>query len=64
MIDFLTNEVREEFHKLPIDKQREWNEISERYLLKGQVLQILFVEDGPEGLEVSIRVNKKFDVTV
>lgn len=61
MIDFLTEEVRASFHNLPIDRQRDWLEVAERYIKRGQVLQILFIEDSPEGLEVSIRVNQKFN---
>jgi hypothetical protein len=62
MIDFLNEDVRSAFHLLPVDKQREWNEIAERYALRGQQLQILFVENGEDGLEVSIRVNEKFHI--
>lgn len=64
MIDFLTPEVELRFHTLPIDKQREWLDQAERYLERGLQLQILFVEQNDDGLEVAIRVNKKFDVTV
>jgi hypothetical protein len=62
MIDFLTPEVELRFHALPIDKQREWLDQAERYLERGLQLQILFVEQSDDGLEVAIRVNKKFDV--
>ena len=62
MIDFLTEDVRTAFHLLPVDRQREWCEIAERYFIKGQQLQILFVENNEDGLEVSIRVNEKFNL--
>ena len=64
MINFLTPEVELAFHQLPIDRQREWLDQAERYLARGMQLEILFVEQTDDGLEVAIRVNKKFDVTV
>lgn len=62
MIEFLTPDVELRFHNLPIDRQREWQDMADRYLKRGQVLQILFVDQTEDALEVSIRVNKKFDV--
>lgn len=62
MIEFLNPEVELRFHSLPVEKQREWQDMADRYLKKGCVLKILFVDQSEQGLEVSIRVDKKFDV--
>ena len=61
MILFSSDEVRQRFHELPIERQSEWTDVAEGYLKRGFQLRILFIEQTPEALEVSIRVDKKFD---
>jgi len=56
--------VREEFHLLPLPKQQDLADWAEVLYLKGQVLTLLYVDRSGEGLEVSIRIDKNFDVPV
>lgn len=63
MISFLNNDVRTQFHTLPIDKQKEWMSIAEDYDDRGFDLKILYVERvSDKVLEVSIRLDEKFDI--
>lgn len=60
MISFLDEETRIRFHELPVDKQRDWQEMAERYFRKGKSLVVLYVEGCADGtLEVSIRIDEK-----
>jgi len=61
MIAFLTPEVRAQFHSLPIDKQREWIKMAEEQAKRGFVLRVLFIEESEGVLEVSVRIDEKFD---
>lgn len=62
MIEFLNNSVRALFHELPLEKQKEWYEVAEGFSARGHTLKVLFVENTPQGLEVSIRIDQKLDV--
>ncbi len=63
MIEFLSEEVRTQFHLLPLDRQREVMEASQFQFDRGYVTTILWVEiiSSTES-EVAIRVDKKLDV--
>ena len=63
MIKFITEEVRSEFHKLSIDKQREWTAFAEEQLKAGWRVLIDWVDVGEGGAdsEVCFRVDKEFD---
>lgn len=56
MIKFLTEEVRMRFHELPVDRQREFQDLAER-----QIVTILFVEYDGESSEVSVRIDEKLN---
>lgn len=65
MIEFFSEHVRNEFHLLPAETQKEWHDLALRFLSTGQVITILDIEKwGPldKNLEVSIRIDKKFDL--
>lgn len=59
----MNDSVRSSFHSLPIDKQREWTMIAEDFIATGRVVIMLFCDDGPEGLEISVRIDEKFNPT-
>lgn len=61
MIEFTTPEVRTAFHLLPLDMQREWRRLGESFSDMGRLLIIEFIYQGDLGLEVSIRLDKKFN---
>lgn len=62
MIEFLNDSVRTDFHLLPVDRQKELTDFAEQVLKCGQVLKVLYVEKvNDKVLEVSIRIDKKFD---
>lgn len=63
MIEFISEEVRAEFHLLPLDRQREIMSAAEYQFARGYVTTITWVEiiSSTES-EVSIRVDEKFDV--
>lgn len=54
MISFLSDEIRIEFHLLPVSIQIEINELSARLEGKGLSLEILFAGSGSS--EISIRI--------
>lgn len=62
MLQFLSEDVRAAFHSLSIDKQREWVKFAEEVLRHGKLVNILYVSDTPEALEISVRIDEKFDV--
>lgn len=65
MIKFSSEAVRTAFHSLPLDKQREWQMIAERFLAKGKSLTIHFIEMDSHGrLEASIRIDDEFNPSV
>lgn len=57
MIKFLTPEIREVFHQLPLDKQREFNDLAETLLVRGHSLFVEWV--ALEELEVIFRIDEK-----
>lgn len=58
MLKFRNEDVRGEFHLLPLSKQKEFTEMAERFSKKGMNLTIMFIDHyGPQTLEVSIRIN-------
>ena len=57
MISFLTEEIRQAFHEIPIDRQREIQDFAKR-----KRITILFLDFTDNILEVSIRVDEQFDV--
>lgn len=64
MIEFLNEAVRNEFHLLSADVQREWNDLAAKFIATGQVITILGIEHwGPldKHLEIAVRIDKKFD---
>jgi hypothetical protein len=54
--------MRTRFHFLPIDEQMNLQSLAEKCFSHGKVVTVLFVDREP-GSEVSIRINKKFDVS-
>lgn len=64
MIEFSSEWVRTEFHLLPVDTQMEFYTLATRYAETGHIITIGCIEKwGPKdsNLEVSIRIDKKFD---
>lgn len=60
MIQFLTDRVRSEFYKLPIESQRVWVNLARSLLNDGKFMTIVSVEPWNEDeLEVTIRVDEK-----
>ena len=63
MIEFLTEEVRTLFHKLPLDRQQELIDLSIRYLQNGNKIVVNCIELLDNGSsEMDIRIVKQFDV--
>ncbi len=68
MIDFSSDEVRNAYHSFPIDSQVEIENMASRLLELGYIVKIEFADnendnpDKEESLELSIRIDKKFDV--
>lgn len=59
MIRFLNEDVRQRYHELPVDRQREFERLAER-----KIVTILFVEMDENGIsEVSIRIDEKFHLS-
>ena len=64
MIEFLNAQVREEFHLLPLERQRSILESAERLAKFGQVIKVLYVDRINETQsELSIRIDQKFNLT-
>lgn len=62
MIEFLNEEVRKEFHLLPVDRQKEFLDLGVAVARKGQVVRILCVERfGANQSEIAISIYEKFD---
>ena len=58
MIKFLTEEIRIQFHRLPLDRQREvMIQADGLFLLEGKSLTVLFAD--AETLELTVRVEEK-----
>lgn len=63
MIEFINEQIRGEFHLLPIEKQQEWLEFAEGQARHGFFVTILYIENNTNTLEVSIRIGRKFNHT-
>lgn len=62
MIEFVSEEIRTVFHSLPVERQKEWQDMATRFLERGFVMRIYYIEEVfPGCLEASIRINKQFD---
>lgn len=62
MLEFLNEEVRQEFHLLPLDRQRMFLGMADRLSHEGFRLKILMIDRlGTQSSEVSIRIYEKFD---
>lgn len=67
MIDFSSDEVRNVYHSFPIETQIEIELMCSRLLEIGYIVKIEFADnendttDKEETLELSIRIDKKFD---
>lgn len=65
MIEFISEEVRAEFHLLPLDRQREHMEAAAFQFKRGYITTVLWVERiSTTESEVAIRVDKKLDPAV
>lgn len=54
---FLNDEIRRAFHELPLDRQREFVEMSAHLRLREQDLKILYVELSSDGTaEISLSI--------
>jgi len=62
MIEFLSEEIRTRFHRLPADEQLGFVRLAERLATTGSVLTVVDVEQwGKASHEISIRIDEKFD---
>lgn len=60
MIAFLREVDRTEFHKLPIEEQKEWLDMAAYFMKCGHVLTITGLDKWSETqLEITIRIDKK-----
>lgn len=59
MISYLTEEVRTQFHLLPVAIQIEINEADARFSGIGKSIKILFVD--AESSEISIRIDSQLN---
>lgn len=63
MIEFANEAVRAAFHSISVEGQRKLGRVAEIALNQGLGLYMLYVEETADGqLEVSVRLDKKFDV--
>lgn len=61
MIEFLNEGVRTEFHKLPLDRQRELQETAKRFFARGFLMKIFYVEQFDAGkCEIVVRFEQHF----
>lgn len=62
MIEFISEEVRTEFHLLPLERQKEIIDTAARMAHKGYITKVLFVERLSTTVsEVAIRFDQQFD---
>lgn len=62
MIQFVSEEVRTQFHLLSPERQKQWEEMASSFYSRGFVIKIYYIEEVfPGCLEASIRINKEFD---
>lgn len=61
---FLNEDIRKEFHLLPLDKQRALTDCDERFAQKGFELHVVCVEIVDEVTsEISVRIYQKSHIT-
>lgn len=62
---FLNSDVRQEFHLLTLDRQREFIQLSESFAKKGKALTIIFVDRiDDKTSEVFVRLDEEFEDTI
>lgn len=62
MLEFASEEVRTEFHLLPLDRQREVMQMAQAQFYKGFVTTVVWVDIiSSRESEVMVRIDKKFD---
>lgn len=61
MIQFLNDDVRKEFHLLPIDRQQELLSLADLAAKRGQVITVLYAEGSKKTSEITIRIDAEFD---
>lgn len=59
MISFITEEIRAQFHQLPLERQREIIRAAEDIFPQGKTVTVVFAD--AETLEIAIRINEEFD---
>lgn len=65
MIQFQSEEVRTQFHLLPIDLQKWWNDQARSLAKTGSIIIIRYVEEIiPGQLEACVRIVKEFDIGI
>jgi hypothetical protein len=65
LINFLSESVRQQFHELSPETQKEYIDLAHSYLTQGKVITINGIERwGPNDLEIAIRIDKKFNPPV
>lgn len=58
MIQFLTEALRQEFHLLPIERQKAMQDLAEYFREKGMSVQVIYLQVHPDGTsEIEIRIN-------
>lgn len=64
MISFLNDQVRTEFHLLPLDRQKHLLDTAESLQKSGQGITVLFVDRINEKIsELTVRIDQKFNHT-
>lgn len=58
MISFLNQDVREEFHLLPLDSQRSIQEAAEFVSRLGKTLIVLFIDQRSGAPEITLRIDE------
>lgn len=61
MIEFDSEQARTEFHTLPLDAQRRWNEIAARWFVDGYVICIYSIIEVNGELDATVGIYKKFE---
>lgn len=62
MIDFVSEEVRTQFHLLPLSEQKLWMDFAEKIRPNGFVIKMYYIEEvSPGVLEASVRIAKEFN---
>lgn len=67
MIHFLNEQLRTEFHSLPVDTQLEYQDIAMKFYAQGSTLTVCCIErygKEAEDLEIFIRINRGTERTI